>query len=87
MTAHICEDMEQLGHTSMASGSANLYNRWVNQLGHSSGSWEWMELKIQLSYSWESTQKTFLLQSHFLSQAHCFSIHKSEIENSLGIHQ
>ena len=40
VTAHAGEDVEQGEHSSIAGGSANLYNHFGNQFGGFSENWE-----------------------------------------------
>ena len=44
MTEHAGEDVEQEGHSSIASGSENLYNYSGNQSGSFSENWEEFDL-------------------------------------------
>ena len=48
MTAHAGEDREQEEHSSIASGSTNLYNYYGNQYVCSAEIWDSVHLKTQL---------------------------------------
>ena len=52
MTANVEEDVEQKKYSSIAGGSANLYNHSGNQHGSFSENWELINLKTQLYHSW-----------------------------------
>jgi hypothetical protein len=47
---HAVEAIEQEEHSSIAGGSANLYNHFGNQFGSFSENGEWFYLKTQLYY-------------------------------------
>jgi hypothetical protein len=51
VTVHAGEDVEQEEHSSIASGSINLFILYGNQYGGYSESWESIYLNIQLFYS------------------------------------
>jgi hypothetical protein len=52
MTAHAGEDVEYREHSSIAGGTANLYNHYGNRCDGSSGRWKLISLKIQLYHYW-----------------------------------
>ena len=54
MTAHTGEDTEKGGHSSIASGTEDLYNEYGNQYGGSSEKWKSIYLKTQLYLSKDS---------------------------------
>jgi hypothetical protein len=58
VTAHTGEDTEKGGHSSIASGTEDLYNEYGNQYGGSTEKWKSIYLKTQLYLSWTCTQKT-----------------------------
>jgi hypothetical protein len=73
---HAGENMEKEEHSSIAGGSANLYNHGGNQYGDSSESWESICLKTQLYHSWAHTQMMFHVPTgHLLNHAPCCSSH------------
>ena len=57
MIAYAGEDVEEGEYSSIAGGSENWYNHFLNHHDSFSENWESTNLRIQQYNSWEYTQK------------------------------